>query len=85
MLVVFHVDEEGVVSRDRCYRAIYFQADKQLPGSGRKVRRDFWASRTEDAQKSRRTLRPLPGSCCLSMKRPQKEDAENEILSCLWF
>lgn len=41
MLVVFHVDEEGVVSRDRCYRAIYFQADKQLPGGGRKVRRDF--------------------------------------------
>lgn len=50
MLVVFHVDEEGVVSRDRCYRAIYFQADKQLPGGGRKVRRDFWASSVREAQ-----------------------------------
>lgn len=50
MLVVFHVDEEGVISRDRCYRAIYFQADKQHPGGGRKVRRDFWASSVREAQ-----------------------------------
>lgn len=50
MLVVFHVDDEGVVSRDRCYRAIYFQADKQLPGGGRRVRRDFWASSVREAQ-----------------------------------
>lgn len=50
MLVVFHVDKEGVVSRDRCYRAIYFQADKQHPGDGRKVHRDFWASSVREAQ-----------------------------------
>ena len=50
MLVVFHVDEEGVVSRDRCYRAIYFQTDKQHSGGGRKVHRDFWASSVREAQ-----------------------------------
>lgn len=50
MLAVFHVDESGDVSRARCYRAIYLHADKQLPGSGRKVRRDFWASSVREAQ-----------------------------------
>lgn len=82
MLVVFHVDEEGVVSRDRCYRAIYFQADKQLPGGGRKVRRDFWASSVREAQTLAQEY--VDKNHC-AMKRPQKEDAENEILSCLWF
>lgn len=50
MLAVIHVDEKGNASRVRRYRAIYFHADKQLPGGGCKVRCDFWASSVCEAQ-----------------------------------